>query len=288
MCLGGKHVFDALRHHWPEYLMEAAGLGLFMMSAGLFTTLMEYPGSPLHQWIGSTLLRRGLIGLAMGGTAIALIYSPWGQQSGAHYNPAVTLTFFRLGKVRPWDAFFYITAQFVGGFAGVLIISAVLRESFRQAPVAYVATIPGPLGPPVAFLAETVISFTMMAMVLTATNTKIVARYTGVFAGVLICAFIILEAPLSGMSMNPARSVSSAAPARAWRDIWVYFSAPVLGMFLAAEAYRWARGSHGVLCAKLNHQTTRRCIFHCSRTVLPGAVMAALALCHHMRLGLFV
>src|SRR5262249_36867795 len=150
-----------------------------------------------------------------------------------------------LGKVRPWDAFFYITAHFVGGFAGVLVISAVLRESFRQPPVAYVATIPGPLGPSVAFLAETIISFTMMAMVLIATNTKVVARYTGLFAGVLICAFIILEAPFSAMSMNPARSVSSAAPARAWRDIWVYLSAPVLGMFLAAEAYRWARGSHG-------------------------------------------
>src|SRR5262245_16438024 len=101
----GKCVFESLRHHWPEYLMEAAGLGIFMISAGLFTTLIEYPGSPLNHMIASRFVRRGLIGLAMGVTAIVLIYSPWGQQSGAHYNPAVTLTFFRLGKVRPWDAF---------------------------------------------------------------------------------------------------------------------------------------------------------------------------------------
>ena len=89
----GRTVFEVLRHHWPEYLMEAAGLGLFMISAGAVTTLFEYPGSPINHWIGSAFVRRSLIGLAMGVTAIGLIYSPWGQQSGAHLNPAVTLTF---------------------------------------------------------------------------------------------------------------------------------------------------------------------------------------------------
>ena len=268
--------------------MEAAGLGLFMMSAGLFTTLIEYPGSPLHHLLGSAFARRALIGLAMGGTAIALIYSPWGQQSGAHYNPAVTLTFFRLGKVRPWDAVFYIVAQFVGGAAGVLVTSAVLQERFQQPPVSYVATLPGPFGPSVAFLAETIISFTMMGMVLTVSNTKLLARYTGLFAGALVFAFITLEAPFSGMSMNPARSVSSAAPARAWRALWIYLSAPVLGMFMAAEANRWIRGPHAVLCAKLNHQTTRRCIFCCSRTSGLLLAVVALALCRDMGLEVHV
>ena len=128
-------MLQAIRHHWPEYLMEAAGLGLFMVSAGIFTTLFEYPGSPLHQSFASDLTRRALIGLAMGLTAIALIYSPWGRQSGAHYNPAVTLGFARLGKVRLWDAVFYITAQIVGGLAGVLLVSALLGEYFRRSPV---------------------------------------------------------------------------------------------------------------------------------------------------------
>src|SRR6059036_2581877 len=93
-----RNAASVLREHWPEYLMEAAGLGLFMISACVFTVLLEHPASPVRQGIGSPLLRRVLIGLAMGLTAMSITYSPWGKQSGAHLNPSVTLTFFRLGK----------------------------------------------------------------------------------------------------------------------------------------------------------------------------------------------
>jgi aquaporin Z len=258
-------MFEAAKHHWPEYLMEAAGLGVFMISAGGFTTLLVYPGSPAHDAIPSPFVRRSLVGLAMGLTAVALIYSPWGRQSGAHYNPAVTLTFLRLGKVRPWDALFYVSSQVLGGLTGVLLVSAVLRDSFRQPPVRYATTLPGTAGPFVAFLAEAAISFSMMGTILVVSNTRTLARYTGLFAGLLVFSFIALEAPLSGMSMNPARSLSSAAPARAWDDLWIYVLAPILGMFLAAEAHSVLRGRHSVSCAKLNHDTRARCIFCASR-----------------------
>ena len=258
-------MFEAAKHHWPEYLMEGAGLGVFMISAGGFTTLLVYPGSPTHDAIASPFLRRSLVGLAMGLTAVALIYSPWGRQSGAHFNPAVTLTFLRLGMVRPWDAFFYVSAQVLGGLAGVLLVSAVLRDSFRQPPVLYATTLPGPAGPLVAFLAEAAISFGMMGTILLISNTRTLARYTGLLAGLLVFSFIAFEAPLSGMSMNPARSLSSAAPAHVWDDLWIYFLAPVLGMFLAAEAHRMIRGRDSVSCAKLNHDRRARCIFCASR-----------------------
>ena len=111
-----------------------------------FTTLLEYAGSPVHQLIPNGAARRALIGLAMGLTAIALIYSPWGQQSGAHMNPAITLTFLRLGKVIGWDSTWYIAAQFIGGVCGVLLSKLLLGAIIAHPSVSYVTTVPGPLG----------------------------------------------------------------------------------------------------------------------------------------------
>jgi len=254
---------EALKRHWPEYLMEAAALGLFMVSAILFTVLLEHPASPIRQAIDSGVHRRVLMGLAMGGTAVAIIYSPWGRRSGAHMNPSVTLTFLRLGKIAPADAFFYIAAQFAGGLAAVVLTAAAIRMALRHPAVNFAATLPGPAGPGVAFAAETVISFLLMLTVLTVSNLKRVAHLTGLAAGVLVAAYIALESPLSGMSMNPARTVASAVPAGALGPLWIYFTAPTLGMLLAAQAFVAARGARAVLCAKLHHDHVARCIFRC-------------------------
>src|SRR5215470_9246544 len=116
----------AVLQHWPEYLIEAIGLGLFMLSACLFVTLLEHPNSPVRQTVTEPFVRRIPMGLAMGLTAVGLVYSPWGQRSGAHFNPSVTLTFWRLGKVTFWDAVFYVAAQFVGALAGVGVATAIL------------------------------------------------------------------------------------------------------------------------------------------------------------------
>jgi aquaporin Z len=241
--------------------METAGLGLFMIAACAFGTLLEYPASPVRQAITDPVLRRFLMGLAMGLTAVSIIYSPWGKQSGAHLNPAVTLTFFRLGKMARWDAFFYIVAQFVGGLAGVLLAATVLGSALAEPPVRYVVTTPGTGGLGVAFLAEVSITFILMSVILSVTNTPRLARFTGLFAGALVATYITLEAPLSGMSMNPARTFGSAVPAQLWTMLWIYFIAPPLGMLLAAEVYLRRHGVQQVICAKLHHQNTKRCIF---------------------------
>jgi aquaporin Z len=199
----------------------------------------------------------------MGLTAVAIIYSPWGQQSGAHLNPAVTLTFLRLGKVQPWDAVGYICAQFTGGFVGVWLATVLLGRATAHPAVNYVATVPGIAGTAVAFLAEAMISCILMFVVLRVSNTQQLARYTGLFAGALVATYITLEAPLSGMSMNPARTFSSALAAGLWTSLWIYFTAPPLGMLAAAEWYRRQHGRHGVICAKLHHHNRKRCIFHC-------------------------
>lgn len=264
-------MLGSLKHHWPEYLMEAAGIGIFMVSAVVFTTILEHPSSAVQQAIADPFLRRMLIGMAMGLTAICIIYSPWGKQSGAHINPSVTLTFFRLGKVKPWDAFFYIIAQFIGGLAGVLLMTVVVKGATTHPSVNYVVTIPGMSGVSVAFISEFIISFILMSMILIVSNTLSVARFTGLFAGILVATYITLEAPLSGMSMNPARTFGSALPANVWTALWVYFTAPPLGMLLAAEVYLRVKGAKSVLCAKLHHQNDKRCIHCCKPEVVRDA-----------------
>src|SRR5438128_2286991 len=190
----------SLRVHWPEYLMEAGLLGAFMVSACIFGALYEFPHSPVRQAITSQLFRRLLMGISMGLTAIAIIYSPWGKQSGAHINPSVTLTFFRLGKAKFWDAFFYVFFQFVGAALGVGLVAIVLGQEISDPAVEYVVTVPGSRGPSVALLAEFVIAFIMMTVVLHASNHHRLDRYTGLFAGALVATYITLEAPFSGMS----------------------------------------------------------------------------------------
>jgi aquaporin Z len=256
----GGNALGVWRRHWPEYAMEAALLGGFMVSACLFAVLLFHPAL-LAARLPDPLARRMLMGLAMGATAVALNYSAWGKQSGAHYNPAVTLTFMRLGKVTPWDAAAYIAAQFAGAVLGVLVARTLAGELLGDGDVHFAVTRPGPTGVLAAFAAEVAISFVLMTVVLTVSNHPTAARWTGVCAGVLVASFIIVESPVSGMSMNPARTTGSGYWAGDWTAVWIYFTAPPAGMLLAAERYVRRHGANGVFCAKLHHQNRKRCIF---------------------------
>jgi len=256
---------DGIVGHWPEYLMEAAGLGIFMMSAGGFAIVLFHPSSPVALAVSEPLVRRLLMGCAMGLTAVALIYSPWGQQSGAHFNPAVTLTFLRLGKIAGPDAFFFVMAQILGGVCGIAVIALASRGLIADPAVNFVVTVPGAAGVSIAFAAELGISLALMSVVLFVSNAPRIARYTGVCAGVLVATYITFEAPISGISMNPARSFASALAADLWTAFWIYVTAPLIGMLAAAEL-RLRLSSNAIRCAKLNHENARRCIFRCGYT----------------------
>ena len=253
--------------HCPEYASEGVGLGLFMLSACTFGTLLAHPESAVVRLIGYPTVLRTLMGLAMGSTSAALVYSRFGKRSGAHLNPSTTLTFLRLGKIEPIDALFYIAAQFGGAILGVYAGSIVLGRWLAHPAVDYVATLPGPYGYWWAFLAEIVITFFLMSVILRVSNTPKLNRYTGLFAASLVMIYISIEAPISGMSMNPARTFASALSAANWTAIWIYFTAPPLGMLMAAEFYVRSRGAGQagrVLCAKLHHDNRERCIFRCN------------------------
>ena len=235
------------------------GLGCFYGFGVLFGAFLFNPNSPFH--FQNFFLLNVLMGLAMGLTAVGIILSPWGKRSGAHINPSVTLTFFRLGKVKFWDAAFYILFQFIGGTLGVLLSWFVLGSWLEDSAVNFVVTIPGKEGLGVAFIAEFIISFLLMTMVLVTTNSEKWMKFTAFLAGFLVATFIIFEAKFSGMSMNPARSFGSSIVANVWTDWWIYFVSPVLAMLLAAEIYTRLNGRNAVKCAKYHHHNKQRCIF---------------------------
>lgn len=252
-------MFGFIENHWQEYLIEAWGLGMFMVSACFFAAIFFYPNSPFH--FQNLFLLNVLMGLAMGLTAIGIILSPWGKRSGAHINPAFTLTFFRLGKIKSWDAVFYVLFQFLGGTAGVLVSWLILGKYLEDSAVNFVVTVPGKDGVGIAFIAEFAISFLLMMMVLITVNSKKVMGLTPYLAGILIAVFIMFEAKFSGMSMNPARSFASSIVANNWIASWLYFISPLLAMFLAAEIYIRIKSKEAVKCAKLHHHNKQRCIF---------------------------
>jgi aquaporin Z len=230
-------MIESFKQHWRVYLVEAWALGTFMIVACTVVILLEHPFFRAAEFIPSAFVRRMIIGAAMGVTAISLIYSKWGRFSGAHMNPAVTLANYRLDRIKLKDAAWYIVAQFFGATIAVLLLKLCFYSLLSHKSVNFIVTAPGIYGTAGAFGAELLLSLIMFTMVLIVGNSKW-AHVTGYFAGLLVFLFIWLEAPISGMSINPARSFGSAFPANRWDSFWIYLVAPVAGMQIAAIGYR--------------------------------------------------
>jgi aquaporin Z len=106
-------------------------------------------------------------------------------------------------------------------------------------------------------------SMLLMGGVLWFSNRTSLANYTGYMVGVLISLYVLLFAPVSGFSINPARTIGSAVFANVWTAVWLYFVAPVLGMMISAEIYVRVFGIEKVLCAKLHPDPKYPCPFLC-------------------------
>jgi aquaporin Z len=259
------NALTSLRAHWPAYLMEAGELALYMFLVCAFDTVLKHPTPPVRYFVASAIVRRAIMGLLIGSTVLAIILTPWGKQSGGHFNPAVTLTFYRLGKVAFWDTLFYVAAQFAGAAGRVGIAAYVLRDAPDNPAVRYAVTTPGIFGKAGALAGEVSISFILMTAILLASNREALARYTPYVVGALYATFITFETPLSGMSMNPARTFGSAFRAGYWHAMWIHFIAPTMGMLAGADIFPWVRKRLPPCCAKLHHDNDKRCIFQHGR-----------------------
>ena len=189
VCLAGKQnsftsstainrLRTVLRRHWRLYVDEGVELAIFMISACFFTVWLFNPALPTLHLLPSRAIRRLLMGMSMGVTAILIIRSPMGRRSGAHFNPAITLTYFRLGKIDKWDAGFYVVSQFIGGICGVGFSALCLGSSLAVPAVNYAITVPGLGGTGAAFCAEYFMAALLMLVVLWISNRPPLAQYT--------------------------------------------------------------------------------------------------------------
>ncbi len=229
--------------------MEALSLFGFVFIAACMVMLLEYPGSPVMKTglVYHPAWRRIILGVVMG-IYIALTTLWAGKKSGAHANPVVTWAFFRLRRISPADTCAYIAAQFAGAVAAVLLLRLLFYKYFSDPNIDYTHAKPqAPHSLMQGFVAEFIITFIFVAALLFGSSAKKLDKYMGTVMGIILALFIIVELPFSSMSMNPARSFSGALAAGKWTEIWIYFTAPILGMLLASEAFKvWQRNSQGL------------------------------------------
>ena len=235
--------------HWRHYLAEAGGLAFFMLGASTITTQLRYKEAWLHGVITDPFAQLATLGLLMSFVVAIIIYNPWGNKSGAHINPAVTIAMWRLGKIDTHDALFYIASQFAGAVAAVQVAGLILGKGYTKAGTNYVVTQPGEAGATAAFIAEWIISFVLMMVTLWALNNAKREKFAGLMIAILIGFYLVVEEPYSGMSLNPARSFASAFAARDWKDLWTYFVAPITATLAAAELFRAITGGAPDLAA---------------------------------------
>lgn len=233
------NMIENLKTNWSAYLMEFFGLAGFVIGAGFLTILLEHPDLPIMKSsLGKyAVLRRVPLGIIMGGyiTGVILLF---GKKSGAHINPSVTWTFFRLGKINFTDALFFTISQFAGAIGGALILKHTIGDLFGHPLINYGTTEPKPPHNTItAFIAEFIVSFILMLAVLIAGSSKRFEKYVALISGILITLYLIIELPFSGMSLNPARSFAGAVAANKFEHVWIYFVAPTLAMLTAAEMY---------------------------------------------------
>lgn len=250
------------RLHWPEYSAELLGTAFLVFIALSAVTFNLGPGSPLATMLPSSSARRLVTGLilAAGGPLVAV--SPLGKLSGAHLNPALSLAFWLQGKMHPHDLAGYLTSQLLGAVLGAGV--AVLLWRGWAARVRNGITTPG-MGYSIwsVLLIEMGLTCLLVLAIFLFLSSHRLLHWTPLMTWLLIMFIYWLAAPISGSSLNPARSFGPALVSWFWRDQWIYYLASPIGALLAVGLFRLLSrvGIHDVLTAKLFHVPRYRCIF---------------------------
>ncbi len=248
------------RHAWRLWLSEFAGTAVLVaggLSAVIIDTSPDGPVAP-HVGLGGRL---ALTGFLFGTVGALIAVSPVGKVSGAHINPIVTLAFVARRRMRPWLGAGYVVAQLSGAIAGA---ATLLAWGHMGREVSFGVTVPGrAYGPVLALAGEAVTSATLIVLLFCFIGARRLRAFTPLLFPPLYALMVFLEAPVSGTSTNPARSLGPAVIAGVWQGWWVYWVGPVAGAlagvlltrvpllrwleFDAAKVYHFEHDPHGLL-----------------------------------------
>jgi aquaporin Z len=219
---------------WRLFLCELTGTAVLVLVGLSFVIGMFGVGSPMTQLIPDEGLRRLITGFLFGTTGASIALSAVGKEGGAHINPAVTMVFWLFHKLDGRTAIVYVAGQLAGAVIGSVPL---LAFGTRGRSVAFGATLPGAgYSTQAVLLGEIVTTFTMVSLLLVFIGFRRLRPFTpGIFPP-LYAIMVYLEAPLSGTSTNPARSLGPAIVSGEWQGWWIFWVGPLLGAFLASLA----------------------------------------------------
>ncbi len=238
--------------HPRLYLAEFLGTSLLVTVGASVVIIMFGRGSPAAVLLPNEGTRRLVTGFFFGLVGAIVTVSPVGRVSGAHLNPAVTIAFHAEGKLGIRDAIGYILGQLLAGLVSILPLRA--WGSFGLS-AHFGATIPA-AGKPiwVPLLGETCVTWALVTLIFIMASHRRTRPFTPWSIAPLFAVMVWLEAPLSGTSANPARSLGPAVLAGDLSDLWLYFLGPVMGALVAVVLLRLeVVGAHHPPAARVGH-----------------------------------
>jgi aquaporin NIP len=206
---------------------------------GAFTLVFAGCGAIVTDAVHQGVLGAVGVSLVFGLAIMAMVYAT-GHLSGAHLNPSVTLAFTLTRHFPARDALVYIGAQLLGAIAAAALLLAV----WPSEPASLGTTLPS-VGAGSALVYEAVLTaFLMFTIMAVATDTRAVGAGAAIAIGGVIGLDALFGGPITGASMNPARSIGPALVSGELHDLWIYIVAPVAGAAIGALAYQLVRGEH--------------------------------------------
>ncbi len=221
---------------WTLFAAEFLGTAL-LVGVGVSFVILDFgKGSPVIQFIPSQGLRRAITGFLFGSTGALIAVSWIGKESGAHINPVVTLAFWVRRKIGSVHAAGYIFFQLIGGIAGALPL---LLWGQTGSSISFGGTYPGQnYSAWTALIGETVTTFALVFLLFIFIGHQKLKQFTPLLFPLLYAIMVFAEAPVSGTSTNPARSLGPSIISGNWAAWWVYWIGPVAGALIATAVHR--------------------------------------------------